>query len=157
MVSIETLKFFPLLNRLSEEHLIELAQMSKRISIDTDEWLLEEGDDADWLYLLMEGSISLTLGLPQSDGGMHHQRGEPMNKGELVGWSSVVGAGSYKFGAMANEPSTLIRLDGEVLRQFIVDNPEAGVHILYKIAEVIGERLEFKCTQVLSLDEKMTL
>ena len=126
MISIQALQFFPLLNHLSTEHLNQISKICNKVSLDADDWLLEEGGDAANLYLLTEGSISLTLSLPLEEGGEHLQRSSPLKPGDLIGWSAVIGHDTYKFGAIANEASTLIRIDDSQLRQFIVDYPESG-------------------------------
>lgn len=158
MISTQTLQFYPLFSRLNAEMLTIVSKLCREVSINKDEWLFEEGGEATHIYLIKEGSLSLTLELPIKDGGeQNNQRSSPMKNRELLGWSAVVGTGLYKFGAIANEPSTLIQIDGDKLKEFMADHPEYGYHILYTIAEVIGERLEFKSIQLLSLAETLGL
>lgn len=158
MISPQTLQFYPLFSRLSGEMLTIVSKLCQEISIERDEWLFEEGSEATDIYLIKEGSLSLTLELPIKDGGeQNNQRSSPMKNGELLGWSAVVGSGLYKFGAIANESSKLIQMDGDKLKEFMTGHPEYGYHILYTIAEVIGERLEFKSIQLLSLAETLGL
>ena len=157
MISPQTLQFYPLFSRLNAEMLNIVTQFCNEISIDRDEWLFEEGSEAIQLDLIKAGSLALTLHLPQKEGGEHIQRSSAMKRGELLGWSAVVGSGLYKFGAIANEPSTLIKIDGSKLKAFMADHPEYGYPMLKTIAEVIGERLEFKSIQLLSLAETLGL
>ncbi len=66
------------------------------------EYLFEEGQTAKNLYLVDSGSISLNLKVPNRDGIEFVQEMDPMKRGEMVGWSAVVGPGDYKFGVVAN-------------------------------------------------------
>lgn len=155
MISIQTLQFFPLLNHLDHQRLNIAARFCNEVHKLTNEWLFEEGEEAEYLYLLKEGSVSLTLSIPQREGGENVQRSSSLDKGAMLGWSAIIEPHIYKFGAVANKPTTLIQIDGYQMKQFIVDYPDSGIYILYKISQVIAERLEFSCIQLLSINESI--
>ena len=151
MISAQTLRFFPLFSNLPDDILEQVSKISHLIHIKSREYLFEEGQTAKYLYLVQTGSISLNLAVPRSDGGVFVQEMDPMKKGELVGWSAIIGPQEYNFGVVANTPATLVRVDGAGLKQIMHDHPRLGYDLLYKIADVIRERLEMKCMQLLSL------
>lgn len=151
MISVQTLQFYPLFSSLSPEVLEKISKISHIINLEQGDYLFEEGDTAEYLYLVDSGSISLNLKVPNRDGVEFVQEMDPMKRGEMVGWSAIVGPGDYKFGVVANTASMLIEVDGAGLKQIMKDHPMQGYDILYRIADVIRERLEMKCMQLLSL------
>ena len=151
MISNQTLRFFPLFSTLPDEIIEKVSRISHLVQIEPGEYLFEEDDPAHYLYLVQKGSISLNLAVPNKAGDTFVMEMDPMKKGELVGWSAIVGPGEYKFGVIANTPTNLIQIDGSELKQIMHDYPEIGYQILYKIADVIRERLEMKCMQLLSM------
>lgn len=153
MISVQTLKFYPLFSTLSPEVLEKVSKISHMVYLEPGEYLFEEGQTAEHLYLVDSGSISLNLKVPNKEGVEFVQEMDPMKKGELVGWSAIIGPGDYKFGVVANTIAMLIEVDGSSLKKIMKDHPEEGYDLLYKIADVIRERLEMKCMQLLSMVE----
>ncbi|MFN2145103.1 MAG: Crp/Fnr family transcriptional regulator [Anaerolineales bacterium] len=153
MISVQTLQFYPLFSSLTPEVLEKVSRISRMVTLEPREYLFEEGQTARHLYLVDSGSISLNLKVPNRDGIEFVQEMDPMKRGEMVGWSAIVGTGDYKFGVVANTNALLIEIDGAGLKQIMKDHPRQGYDMLYKIADVIRERLEMKCMQLLSMVE----
>ncbi|MBN2045958.1 MAG: cyclic nucleotide-binding domain-containing protein [Anaerolineales bacterium] len=153
MISVQTLKFYPLFSSLSPEVLEKISKISHIVYLEPGDVLFEEGQTAEYLYVVDSGSISLNLKVPNREGVEFVQEMDPMKKGEMVGWSAVVGPGDYKFGVVANTAAMLIRVNGAGLKKIMNEHIEDGYQLLYKIADVIRERLEMKCMQLLSMVE----
>jgi CRP-like cAMP-binding protein len=151
MISTQTLQFFPLFVNLPTELLEKISHNSHEVKLQPAEYLFEEGEEAKYLYLVKTGSVSLTLKVPDVHGKEFIREMDPMKKGELIGWSSIIGDGYYYFGVVANTPVSLVRVDAKTLKQMMQDHPKEGYQILYQIADVIRDRLEMKCMQLLSL------
>lgn len=151
MISPERLRFYPLFAGQSHYMLGEIAMISKEVVMEAGDWLFEEGEEAAKLLIVVEGGISLTMYLHLNGEGQHIATTSPFEKGELVGWSSLVKPYVYRFGAKAAKKCRLIEIDAKPLRELLDDNPELGYLLMKNISEVIGERLEFKCIQLLSL------
>jgi hypothetical protein len=98
------------------------------------------------LFLVREGAVVLTVKMGDNTGEL-----EPLGKGEVVGWSSVVRPNLYKFGAYTNQKSDLLEFNGEKLRNLFAENPSFGYYFMQELAEVIGDRLVSKCVQLTSL------
>lgn len=152
MISIQSLQFFPLFAKLPTHLIEQISKHSHEVKLRTGEFLFEEGEEAKYLYVVKKGSVSLTLKLPDKTGIEFDREMDPMNKGELLGWSSIIGPGYYYFGVVANTPVSLIRIDAKILKQLMHDHPKEGYMILYEIADVIRDRLEMKCIQLLSME-----
>jgi len=151
MVSPEILRFFPLFAQQDDYMLKEIAMLSQEKTLEEGEWLFEQDDPAFWFYLVLEGGISLTLILYRNGDGAHIERMGSLCRGEILGWSSLVSPYIYTLGAQATKKSKLVEIEAAGFRELLDDNPRFGYYIMKNIAEVISERLKYKCIQLLSL------
>jgi CRP-like cAMP-binding protein len=150
MISPETLKFYPLFAHQDAEMLTQIAKLAQRKEVEAGHQLFFEGEVAKSFYLVLDGSVVLTMNMGEK--GEHKvEELEPLSKGEVIGWSSIVKPHIYKMGAYAGQKSHLLVFDGEKLRVLFDENPSLGYYFMQKLAEVIGERLISKCVQVMSL------
>jgi CRP-like cAMP-binding protein len=99
--------------------------------------LFSQGQPATHLYLLLRGKV--TIRFKPDDG-------EPITVAELepggvFGWSAALGRGRYTSGAICQESSETLVISGAALRRLCQVDPETGVLILERLAEVIAERL----------------
>lgn len=152
MISPATLGFFPLFADLEPEMLKEIAALCNEKVVESGYQLFFEGEVAKSLFLIREGSVVLTMNMGEQ-GDQKVEELEPLSKGELIGWSSIVKPHIYKMGAYAGQKSRLVEIDGEKLRALFDQRPESGYFFMKKLAEVIGDRLIGKCVQIMSLIE----
>ncbi len=151
MVSPELLRRYPLFAGQSPYMLEEIAMISNEVHKSKDEWLFHENEEANKLYLVLEGAISLTLQVYTENQVQHLASTSSIGKGELVGWSSIIPPNQYKLGARAVKDCTLLEIEAAPLRQLLNDNPEYGYHFLQQIAEVVSERFTMVTIQLLSM------
>jgi CRP-like cAMP-binding protein len=152
MISPETLRLYPLFANQDAEMLKQIAMLANERKVGAEHQLFFEGEVAKSLHLIREGSVVLTMNMGE-EGDKRVEELEPISKGEIVGWSSIVPPHVYKMGAYTGESSHLVEFDGEKLRQLFDDNPSFGYYFMRQLAEVIGERLISKCVQLMSLVE----
>jgi CRP/FNR family transcriptional regulator, cyclic AMP receptor protein len=152
MISPETLRFYPLFANQDTEMLKQIAMLADEIKVDAGHQLWCEGDAAKSLFLILDGSVILTINMGEK-GDQNIQELEPLGKGELVGWSSIVKPHVYKMSAFTGPKSHLVAFNGEKLRILFDEHPAFGYYFLQKLAEVIGERYIGKCVQLMSLSE----
>jgi CRP-like cAMP-binding protein len=152
MISLETLRFYPLFANQDENMLKQIAMMANEKTVEADYQLFFEGEVAKYLFLILEGSVVLTMNLGEA-GDQKVEELEPLTKGEVVGWSSIVKPHIYKMGAYTGQKSHFIAFNGEKLRDLFDNNPSFGYYFMQKLSEVIGERLISKCVQIMSLIE----
>lgn len=151
MISPETLRFFPLFAGQNHYMLKEIAMLSREITIEEGEWLFRQDEPALWLYLVLEGGITLALVIDHNGDGIHVEKLGLIVRGEILGWSSLVSPFIYTVGAIAVKNSKLVQIKAGGLRELLEDNPQFGYYIMKNVAEVVGERLRYKCIQLLSL------
>lgn len=150
MISPETLRFYPLFADQDTEMLKQIAMLADLQEVEAGHRLWDEGAAANSLYLIQSGSIVLTINMGEI-GDQKLEELEPIGKGEVIGWSSIVKPYEYKMGAYAAEKSQLIAFEGEKLRALFDENPAFGYYFMKNIAEVIGSRYMSKCLQLMSL------
>lgn len=151
MVSPETLRRYPLFAKQSHYMLKEIAMLSDEVELEAGEWLFHEGDEATRVYLVLDGSVSLTMYLHLNGQGQHIEATSPLGKGEMAGWSSLVKPHIYTLGAQAEKKTRLLVIDAVPLRELLDDNPAYGYYLLKNVSEVLGDRLTSKCIQLLSI------
>jgi CRP-like cAMP-binding protein len=150
MVSIETLRNFSLFDHQDDVMLARIAKLAEEHIIEAGGILFSQGDPAKYLFLVMEGTIVLTMNVGQK-GAQTLEELEPLGKDRVVGWSSMVKPHVYKMGAYARQRSHVIAFDGNRLHQLFDENPSFGYYFMQRLNEVIGSRLIGKCVQLMSL------
>lgn len=150
MISPERLRMYQLFTKQTPETLKEIAMLAEEVHFDDEKQLFFEGEVANKLYLIENGSVMLTMNLGKG-GEQEVSELSPLGKGEIVGWSAVVEPHLYKLGGIAAEGTQLIAFDGASLRQLFDEHPIAGYHFLKKLSQVIGNRLISKCSEVMSM------
>lgn len=151
MISPETLRFFPFFAGQNHYMLKEIALLSEEKTIEADEWLFRQGDPAFRLYVILEGGVSLALILNRNGNGEQIEKLGTLGRGEILGWSSMVHPYIYSLGAQATSKTKLAEIDAGGLRELLEDNPKYGYYLMKNLTEIIGERLDYKCIQLLSM------
>lgn len=151
MISPETLRRYELFAGQSHYMLEEIAMLSDSRFLEPGEWLFHEGDPARKLYLIVDGAVSLTMTIHLNGARERIKDMSSIGGGEIMGWSALLVANYYRFGAQASKKTELVEISGEGLGELLDDNPQFGYLLIKKITEIIAERLESKCTQLLSL------
>ena len=139
MVSPELLRQFKLFAGADVDVLRSLAMLSSEMTVHAGEWLFHEGDDADALYVISEGKITLKLAMGRNGKGFADL--DTLVRGDLVGWSAVSDPYIYRLGALAEKDTHLIQLDAGKLREYLAANNAYGYVLMGHIAKAIGSRL----------------
>lgn len=150
MISIETLRNYSLFDQQDETMLTRIANLAEERVVEAGGTLFSQGDPAKYLYLVIEGSVVLTMNVGRQ-GAQTLEELEPLGKDRVVGWSSMVKPHVYKMGAYAKQRSRVIAFEGNKLHQLFDENPSFGYYFLQRLTEVIGSRLIGKCVQLMSL------
>ena len=150
MISIETLRSYSLFDQQDETMLTRIANLAEERVVEAGGTLFSQGDPAKYLYLVIEGSVVLTMNVGRK-GAQTLEELEPLGKDRVVGWSSMVKPHIYKMGAYAKQRTRVIAFEGNRLHQLFDENPSFGYYFLQRLTEVIGSRLIGKCVQLMSL------
>jgi CRP-like cAMP-binding protein len=102
-----------------------------------------EGDPAMRIYILIEGSVRLSVSGSTVDAVV--LRPEPLmtirHPGYPIGWSALVEPYAFRATATALEPTRLLTLDRELLDERIRERPMVGAALMRAVIGVVGDRL----------------
>ena len=116
------LQLLALFHGVDAQHLALLRPLFERFSFPAGTTVVEQGDPADYLYLIERGLLEICY---------KPYDGEPITithveVGGLFGWSAVVGSPMYSSSGIAIEDLDVIRVRGDDLRKLCSENPEAA-------------------------------
>lgn len=117
-------------------HIIdEIADIIIQENCEEGHVLFREGDFADYLYILEEGEIHLTI---QGDKRLTFF----MNTtGAVFGWSSIVEPRLYTASAVCVKDSKVIKIDADRMMRIFQKHPAEGLTVMRRLAGVIANRL----------------
>jgi CRP-like cAMP-binding protein len=117
-------------------HIIdEIAELVTQESHPAGHVLFREGDFADYLYILEEGDLDLTVKRDK-------QLSFSVDKtGSVFGWSSLVEPNLYTAKAECVKESRVIKIDADRLMRVFQKHPAEGLTIMKRLAGVIATRL----------------
>jgi CRP/FNR family transcriptional regulator, cyclic AMP receptor protein len=122
----------------------KLASLARTVSFARNEVIFREGDDIHDFFLIVAGRVGLEI---VSEGVAH--RVHTLSAGDELGWSAVLmGQGKY-FQARALEPVTALAFEGSDLLAACKTDPSFGFTFIYRVLEVVSERLAATRLQVL--------
>ena len=136
-----------LFSELKPEVKDRILRTSRSMRLRPGEWLFEQDDYADTMYIIKEGKISLV----KKFNGELMDRLPVHGQGEIIGWSALIPPHFYTLGAVAEEETLLLAFNGEKMLEIMDEDKETGYFILKNISELIGDRLVNICTQLMSL------
>ncbi|MFC1959691.1 cyclic nucleotide-binding domain-containing protein [Chloroflexota bacterium] len=151
MLSPQDLYRLPLFAGLDHDVLTELVIHSTEITFTEGEWIFQEEDAADALYIVLDGMVAVRLVTDATR--QNHADVAELIAGDLVGWSALVEPYIYRMGAFARADTRLAQIKARDLHDFIADYPEAGCVLMTRVAQIMGSRLAALRTRFVSLIE----
>ncbi len=120
---------------MGKEFALEAMEISEKLTFDEGQPLFDAGEPANHFYVLVKGRIELSLG---KEGPVVYIAKHP---GEVVGWSSLVGRGSFSASARCLEPVKLVKFDREIFLKILQKNANNEALLFKRLAEMLGNRL----------------
>jgi CRP-like cAMP-binding protein len=134
MISIDRLKGVEILQGLEEWELQSIAPFFSEETIAAEVSLCEESARADQLYILQQGSVSLSSKkLGQLD---------INTPGKIVGWSFLVPPYRYTASAVTTTPSRLLVIKSPDFYYLIHKEPKMGMKVMNNLAQVMASRFK---------------
>ncbi len=127
----------PFFEGLDDDTMTLLAGCARNVHVNTDAYLLHEGDAADDFFVVRRGRVALEVADPA---GSPHVL-DTVEAGEVLGWSWIIPPYRWFVDARAVEPSSVICLDGACLRGKCEADPALGYMLMKRVAQVMYQRL----------------
>jgi len=134
VVSIDRLRKVDILEGLAEEELQSIAQYFEEENVNTGVTLCEEGAKAERLYVLEQGTVSVSF-----KAGVQYDIDVP---GRIVGWSFLVPPFLYTASAVVKTPSKILVIKSPDFYYVIHKEPKMGMKVINNLARVIASRLK---------------
>ena len=122
-----------ILGGLDKKFIGRIMEIGVKSSHEEGEVLFKEGKPAQNFYILIKGSVRLTIG----DKPIYTVR----HGGEALGWSALAGRYTYTASAMCLEPSVLMAFDNEDLDAIMMEEPYHAVQFYKNLSLTLGNRL----------------
>jgi CRP-like cAMP-binding protein len=139
MITTNLLSEFGLFKGLPETLLKDIAAIAEEVSVKNGEFVFREGEKADKLHFLINGSIALRVKLTS--------RPESITVSfvsspyQSFGWSGIVAPNHYTSSAECDEDSNLLIISAAPFLKLLEENPESGFKVMQRITEIIADRL----------------
>jgi CRP-like cAMP-binding protein len=144
---IELLQNTPIFADLSSSEYHKISELCYESTYQPDERIFSEGDPSSAIYLVQEGCV--TLFKENADGDTVEL--VTVEDGDFFGELALCEGHDRTASAKAGEPSVLLGIFRQELREFIKRNSRAGIQILLNIIEVMGAHVNENNRKIESL------
>jgi CRP-like cAMP-binding protein len=134
---IKKLQGIGFLHGIDPAHLQQIASVSEVCEYDSQDILFHEGEEAEYVYLVVSGKIMLEL-CPST---IYQKNLLSIGPGEMLGWSAFVEQCNYASTGIVVVPTQLIRIEGKRLRAICDNDPEFGYDFMHRIMRGLAKRL----------------
>ncbi len=129
----QTLKSLALFAELTHEEREQLAPLMHPMKVAEGELLTRSGDTANTFYVTLSGNFMLCF---KDDRAVTLH-----NKGDIMGWSTVVTPFQYRGTSMALTDGEVLSMSGQEFLRLIQENAVLSEKIMKKINTVVKERM----------------
>lgn len=134
-----TLSSIYLFQGLSESRLQRLNEAASEIEAPKGQWLFQEGNSADRMYVLKHGAVEM---LTRVNGDFELPVSIIRSPGRCFGTSSLVFPYQYSLSARSAEDAILFELQRKDLQQLIQEDKALGYTIMANLSQHLLERLK---------------
>jgi CRP-like cAMP-binding protein len=133
----ETLPEHPLFTGLSLPFRQILAECAMRADFEAGDTVVEAGQPANCIYLVVKGTIDLETPELRTP-----SRVQTLGAGDILGWSWLFPPYFWHFNALAREPTQSIFFYGSRLRQQCDRNHDFGYELIKGISQILIAHLQ---------------
>jgi signal transduction histidine kinase len=138
----ETIGQFEFFTDLHQDALAKIARLTREKHFPAGTKIFQEDDAADYLYLLLEGRVSLEKRVQLGRTGTPRQATiSVVGAGETIGWSSLVPPYNYTSSGVCLDACRTLAIPGNDLRTFLEQHPEVGTRIYHRVASIVRTRM----------------
>lgn len=138
MVTAGWLAKSELFEGLEENRLESLLADSKIHSFSPEETIFQQGEEATHLYVLIHGSIELTVKAEEKSDLMSSK---VEKEGAVFGTASLMEPFRYNVSAICLQSSKVLILNAHLIRKRMEEDPFMGMRIMRKLASIYFNRL----------------
>ena len=142
MDKIDLLRKVEIFKGLDQQQLETVKDCCRIITINEGEKLFKEGEDATFLWAVIEGGVDLRFELPGGDSSKETTVAT-ISSGKVFGWSSFVPPFKYRLsGYCSSKGCQLIEIKKDCLNKVFETNALIGYRVMTNVSVVIGTRFQ---------------
>jgi CRP/FNR family transcriptional regulator, cyclic AMP receptor protein len=138
----------PFFAGLRPRHVERLSHYARRGVYRGGARIFNEGAHANRCWIIRDGEVRLDAHVP----GRPDIAIETLGRGAVLGWSWLFPPYTWKFGAVATEPTLAIEFAGADLRQLCAADAELGYELTTRLMSVVVERLQATRARLVSAE-----
>ncbi|MBM3298555.1 MAG: cyclic nucleotide-binding domain-containing protein [Deltaproteobacteria bacterium] len=120
---------------VSAETMNEISKIMVEQSYDKGSLVFKAGDPATCFYLIVDGTVRLSIG---TEGKIDYTANRP---GEAFGWTGMVDRPTYVATAECLAPCKVVKIDREKLNAVLGKDPASGTAFFKRLAAAVVQRL----------------
>lgn len=127
--------------------IVEIARLAKIVNCPPGTVIFRQGDATDLVGFVVSGRVALEMTVPARGS----VRLLTLSRGELLGWSPLVGGHQMTATAVAIDETQLLSIPGDALLKLCQQNHELGFEVMRRVAWALSRRLTATRLQLLDL------
>jgi CRP-like cAMP-binding protein len=152
MISPEVLRRYQFFNFMTHDQLRRVSMITNEIEVPADETIFHNGETADYLYLLQNGSVDLHFVVVDE---LKTEKRQDflvgtVNPGEIMAISAIIEPHELTATAVTTVPSRLLQIDAAKLRELASEDESLAFGLQRQAARVAKERLQATRIQLLA-------
>lgn len=133
-----SLRQHPFVEPMTDAQVQFLSGCTKNVRFSPGQYLFQENDPANQLFLLRSGKVALETHVP----GQGAVQVETLGAGDVIGWRTLLAPHAWHVDCRALEPTLAFSIDGICLREKLAQDSELAVMVLRGLLLVVHQRLE---------------
>jgi CRP-like cAMP-binding protein len=125
----KALRSTPFFADLSPEDIGGILQVGRPVTFDPDQVIIEQGDRADGMYIIVDGTAEVDVG------GRFHT----LTVGDFFGEMALVTPGTRMATVTAVQPVRALKIPADAFRAFVLEHPAVALSMLQAVVERLRE------------------
>ncbi len=139
MDTVEVLRNVGLFEGASEEMLTKVAAIAEEKTFTLGEMIFEEGEKAEWVYVLLNGKVRISIDLTSRPTYITVAMLDEPNL--AFGWSGIVSPYRYTSSATCEIETRVLAIPGIQFDEILDEETDCSCRVMKKLAELISSRL----------------
>jgi CRP-like cAMP-binding protein len=120
---------------MGKDFTVEVLDIAEKLSKKEGDVLFSEGGPARHFYILLKGSVKLSLG---KTGPVVYMARQP---GEIIGWSGLIGRDIYSASGQCMDETNLLKFRRDKFLEILKKYPPNEALLYKRLAQMLGNRL----------------
>ncbi len=143
MITLDDLKQMFMLRYLTDEMLEKLIPVTDLLLFDENEFIFRQGDEADRLYMLMEGKVLLELDVSDNI----TVSVSSIKAGQAFGWSAMLEEATYTVNALCSERCEVLSIRSGKLKTLLDRDHTMGYILSQRLLVILKQRYDIRTEQ----------